>query len=340
MPPTSSTQDWLPTASSAALRARARLLSILREFFDSQGFLEVETPLLSRDVVVDRHLDPFFVKLYSDPTAPEFGPTYFTQTSPEFGMKRLLAAGELPTIYQICKAFRAGERGDLHNPEFTMLEWYRVGDDYHRGMNLLADLTAHVIAEWNFTLGPVRPVKRISYGELFSAASGLNPHTAAAQELADWAKQQSPAPPEIPLADRDSWLDWISTQFAEPKLDPETPTILYDFPASKAALAQVTPENGTPVARRFELYYRGLELANGYHELLDPAALAQRAAAANQEREQDGKRTLPAVSRLLDAMAAGLPACAGAALGVDRLLMALLRAKKIDEVVAFPVNRA
>jgi elongation factor P--(R)-beta-lysine ligase len=319
------------------LRARARLLALLRQFFDSRDFVEVETPLLSRDVVVDRHLDPFFVKLYSDPAAPDSGPSYFTQTSPEFAMKRLLAAGELPAIYQICKAFRAGEKGDLHNPEFTMLEWYRVGDDYERGMNLLAELAAHVWSSW--TEKPTS-VERTTYGRLFQSATGLNPHTAPTEDLIAWSLRQSIAPPALNSIDRDSWLDWISSQFAETRLDANAPTIVYDFPASKAALAQVSEENGAPVARRFELYCGGLELANGYHELLDAEILVNRAKLANQERVRDGKRALPDSSRLVEAMRAGLPPCAGTALGVDRLLMALVGAKNIAEVVAFPVDRA
>lgn len=329
--------DWRPTASAEAIRGRARLLATLRQFFDARGFVEVETPLLSRDVVVDRHLDPFFVTLYPDPTAPAEGETYFTQTSPEFAMKRILAAGDLPAIYQICKAFRAGEKGNLHNPEFTMLEWYRVGDDYQRGMNLLAELVVHVWSNWT---GRETTIARISYGDLFQSATGLNPHTARTEDLIAWAQKQSPSPPALDMKDRDSWIDWISSQFAEPQLDANALTIVYDFPASKAALAQVSEEDGVPVARRFELYCGGLELANGYHELLDAEVLVKRAALANCERRADGKRVLPKSSCLVDAMRVGLPPCSGTALGVDRLLMALQGAKSIREVVAFPIDRA
>jgi lysyl-tRNA synthetase class 2 len=330
-------EDWRPTASAAALRARARLLSLLRQFFNAREFIEVETNLLSRDVVVDRHLDPFYVTLYSDPTAPDVGDVYFTQTSPEFGMKRLLATRELPAIYQICKAFRAGERGDLHNPEFTMLEWYRIGDDYQKGMDLLAELAAEIWSHWK--RGQIT-VDRISYQELFETATGLNPHIAPTHQLVAWAKSQALPPPRLFAEDRDSWIDWISSQFAESRLDPRTPTIVYDFPASRAALAQVSDQNGIPVARRFELYCAGLEVANGYYELLDPEVLARRTEIANKGRANDRKRPLPKVSRLIDAMRHGLPPCAGTALGVDRLLMALSGAQKIDEVVAFPVDRA
>lgn len=329
--------DWRPSASTEMTRARARLLSILRQFFDSRGFVEVETPLLSRDVVVDRHLDPFFVTLYPDPAAPTEGETYFTQTSPEFAMKRILATGDLPAIYQICKAFRAAEKGNLHNPEFTMLEWYRAGDNYERGMNLLAELAVHVWSNWT---GRETTIARISYGDLFQSATGLNPHTAQTEDLIAWAQKQSSDQPALDPSDRDSWLDWISSQFAEPQLDANTPTIVYDFPASKAALAQVSQENGVPVARRFELYCGGLELANGYHELLNADVLVNRAVEANKERRIDGKRALPETSRLVDAMRAGLPPCSGTALGVDRLLMALQGAKTIHEVLAFPIDRA
>ncbi|MBC7852121.1 MAG: EF-P lysine aminoacylase GenX [Pirellulaceae bacterium] len=296
------------------LTVRAALLKRLRAFFDSRGFLEVETPLLSRDVVVDRHLDPLSTTLFADPREPQVGPRLWLQTSPEFAMKRLLVAGkdELGAIYQVTRAFRGGEAGLLHNPEFTIVEWYRVGDDYAAGMQLLADLTEEMLG-WGAP-------ERLKYREAFLRYADVDPF-------------------ENVAADHDLHLDLLLTQKVEPHLGQACPTILYDYPASQAALAQIR-EGNPPVAERFELYVRGIELANGYHELLDPAVLRERNRVNNQLRQDDGKPPLPADSRLLAAMDHGLPACSGCALGFDRLVMAATGAKTIQEVMAFPIDRA
>lgn len=315
--------DFLPTASLAMLVRRAELLKLVRRFFDERGFLEVETPLLSHDTVVDRHLDPLPVKFFTDPRQPERGQTLWLQTSPEFGMKRLLAAG-LTAIYQTTKAFRGGhESGPKHNPEFTIVEWYRVGDDYATGMQLLSDLAELVFGEG--------PTKRISYREAFLQFAGFDPLQPGAT---------LPRRPGLPQdADRDLILDDYLTSQIEPQLGQDQPTILYDFPASQAALARIRPGE-PPVAERFELYFRGIELANGYHELLDAAILRERNRQANSERLSDGKYPLPEDSRLLAAMDHGLPACSGCALGFDRLVMVATGAKSIQEVLAFPIDRA
>jgi elongation factor P--(R)-beta-lysine ligase len=283
--------------------------------------MEVETPLLSHDTVIDRHLDPIPVTLFSDPREPRVGQSMWLQTSPEFGMKRLLASGAT-AIYQITRAFRGGEAGPLHNPEFTMVEWYRVGDDYAAGMQLLADLAEDV-------LGVGQP-ERLTYRNAFLRHAQVDPFSEA----------PIPIPKHLPnSASGDIVLDYILTTHVEPQLGRDQPTILYDYPASQSALAQVRP-GGPPVAERFELYFHGIELANGYHELLDPAALRERNIATNQLRLADGKYTLPHDSRLLAAMEHGLPACSGCALGLDRLLMALTGASTIQEVMAFTIDRA
>jgi lysyl-tRNA synthetase class 2 len=352
--------DFLPSASIAMLRARAVLLAKVRRFFNSRGFLEVETPILSHDTVVDRHLDPLRVTLFRDPREPELGDTLWLQTSPEFGMKRLLVALASPSflrpqpgnalprssatsgaqpdaglatdsmrqdphpnplpqgegtgesaplgIYQITRAFRGGEVGSLHNPEFTLLEWYRIGDDYAAGMQLLADFAEELLA-----LGPP---ERLTYREAFKRYATVDP---------------------LPLSEIER--DEILVTRIEPNLGFERPTILYDYPASQAALAQVRAGD-PPVAERFELYARGMELANGYHELLDPAVLRERNRRANAERRADGKYELPEQSRLLAAMEHGLPKCSGTALGIDRLLMAIAGAQRIEEVLALPIDRA
>jgi len=297
------------------LVARAALLKKVRAFFEARSFLEVETPLLSRDVVVDRHLDPLSATLFPDPREPDIGPKLWLQTSPEFAMKRLLATGDpkLAAIYQITRAFRGGEVGPLHNPEFTMLEWYRVGDDYAAGMQLLADLAEEM-------LGRGQP-ERLTYREAFQRYAEIDPLES------------------VTAIDRDFELDLLLTQRVETHLGQSRPTILYDYPASQSALARVRNDN-PPVAERFELYVRGVELANGYHELLDPEILRERNRHNNVLRKSDSKLLLPEESRLLAAMESGLPPCSGCALGFDRLLMVVTGAKTVQEVMAFPIERA
>lgn len=311
------------------LRQRAELLQKLRLFFDDRGFLEVETPTLSHDSVIDEHLDPLPVVLFNDARQRFQGRTLWLQTSPEFGMKRLLAAGA-KAIYQITRAYRGGESGSLHNPEFTMLEWYRVGDDYAAGRKLLAELAQHV-------LGGVG-TDELTYREAFLRHAKLDPFTATANELQAVLGDSSAAE-----QDRGYWLDRVLVERIEPNLGEQTPTILYDYPADQSALARVRPADtvGNPaVAERFELYCHGIELANGYHELLDPQVLSERNRRNNELRRRAGKYTLSTESQLLTAMQHGLPACAGCALGVDRLLMVATGAKTIQDVLAFPIDRA
>ncbi len=303
--------DFLPTAPWHNLVLRAQTLQRLRAFFDNHGFIEVETPLLSHDTVIDRHLDPLQVTLFDDPRDVSTGPTLYLQTSPEFGMKRLLATGDAKAIYQITRAFRGAERGSQHNPEFTMLEWYRVGDDYAAGMNLLAELAQEIFN--------AQRVERITFAEAVKKHAAVD---LATSELTDWD------------------LDLLLTQRVQPQLGQGDPTILHDYPADQAALAQTSDRHGQLVAERFELYVRGVDLANGYHELLDPAVLNQRNLTNNAARSSDGKSPLPLESRLLNAMQHGLPACAGCALGVDRLVMLLANSVEIQDVMAFPIERA
>jgi len=314
--------DFLPSASLDMLRRRAELLKQVRRFFHDRDFLEIETPILSHDTVVDRHLDPLSVTLFADPCQPQIGESLWLQTSPEFGMKRLLAAGAT-AIYQVTRAFRGGETGPLHNPEFTMVEWYRVDDDYEAGMRLLGELASAVF-------GCGEP-ERLAFREAFKRHAGIDPF-GPLDGLA--------LPPELPAgADRDVIIDYLHTTRIEPQLGRERPIILYDYPAAQSALARIRPGN-PPVAERFELYYRGIELANGYHELLDSAALLERNRENNRLRVTDGKYRLPENSRLLKAMQHGLPSCSGCALGFDRLIMVATGVKTIQEVIAFPIDRA
>jgi elongation factor P--(R)-beta-lysine ligase len=324
------TSEHSPAASIDLLEARASLLARVRDFFTRRQFIEVETPILSADIVVDRHLDPLTTILYGDPRAPERGPTMYLQTSPEFGMKRLLAAG-MTAIYQITRAFRAGEVGPLHNPEFTMVEWYRVGDEYAAGRQLLVDFFEHF-----YQSGVAR---ERSYVDVFQEHVGVDAHRGSVDELANAAKAHGVVAPDSLGEDRDAWLELLFSQLVQPKLGRPGATIIYDYPATQAALAKVR-EGNPPVAERFEMFYQGVELANGYHELTDPAALRARNRSKNAARARDGKKALPEESRLLTAMDAGLPAGCGVALGFDRAVMLAAGAKCIQDVMAFTVERA
>lgn len=319
-----------PTASLQRLRQRSALLTELRQFFLTRGFWEVETPVLAAEAVVDRYLDPI-------PTVWPIGSgterSAWLQTSPELHMKRLVAAGA-DAIFQITRAFRRDESGPLHNPEFTMVEWYRVADSLESGIELLADLCDTMLS-----LG--LPTA-ISYHDAFQQTLGIDPHRATATELAAAARARGVAIPKSLREDPevDAWLNLLMSECVEPHLaDQPQPCILYHYPASQAALAKLTPRDDDPsilVAERFELYAGGVELANGYHELQDADALAERQQLANQQRQEDGKARLPEPSQLLAAMRHGLPACVGVALGFDRLAMLALNARCIQDVLAFP----
>jgi len=323
-------RDFLPTADLKTLQLRAELLRRVREFFDRRGFIEVETPLLSADTVVDRHLDPFAVEVITGPSGSRH---YWLQTSPEFCMKRLVAAGATAS-YQITRSFRRDEIGPLHNPEFTMVEWYRVGDGLDQGMTLLSDL-----AEMFFNRGPA---ERVSYREAFWRHVGLDPRTVPPEQLIAAARQKEIAAPDsLSPDDRDGWLDLLLVELIQPHLGRGRPTIVYDYPASQAALARLRDDgDGVQVAERFELVVDGIELANGYHELTDADELARRNRENNRLRQLDGKQPLPEESRLLAAMRAGLPAATGVALGFDRVVMLAAGAKTLSEVVPFPFDRA
>lgn len=325
-----SSDHFKSTASIDTLRQRAELLRRTRSFFDQRGFFEVQTPLLSADTVVDRHLDPVPVNLPNDPFDMKNGRPMWLQSSPEFAMKRLVASGA-EAIYQITPAFRIGERGNQHNPEFTMLEWYRRGDDMQAGIRLLSEFASELLA------APSAEVKTI--GHACQEHMGTNLLKLSATEL----KTQCVAagitiPTSVEANDWDTWFDLLFSELVQPKLGHKTPVIVHDYPASQAALAKVRPNS--EVAERFELFIRGVELANGYHELQDADELMHRNKSVNDQRRHDGKSQLPQDSRLLDAMRSGLPACSGVALGFDRLVMLATGANSIDDVIPFPIDRA
>ena len=323
--------NFRPTASWEMLRLRARILKGVRDFFDSRGFLEVETPILSADIVVDRHLDPFGTVLADDPRRPDMGQGFWLQTSPEFHMKRLMASGG-EAIYQISRVFRNGEIGRLHNPEFTMVEWYRRGDDLNAGMGLLSDLTVACLGS--------QPAEQKTYADVFREQFGADALSAEPMQLRRLAASNNiPYPESLAADDRDAWLELLWTERVERNLGVHRPTIIYGYPASQAALARISSDDPR-TAERFELYVHGIEVANGYHELLDANVLLERNARANQQRVADGKPPLPEHSRLIDAMRSGLPACTGVALGFDRLVMIAAGAKSLVDVIPFPIDRA
>jgi lysyl-tRNA synthetase class 2 len=321
--------DFLPTACWENLRLRADLLRRLRDFFHAQGFLEVETPVLSADTVVDRHLDPFHIEILLGPEKPPC--RMWLQTSPEFAMKRLLAAGAM-AIYQISRVFRQGEKGPLHNPEFTMLEWYRAGDGMAEGMQFTSDL-----AETMLGRGPAR---QVSYRDAFIEHAGVDPLSSDTAALIAAVRKQGIQPPaSLTSDDRDGWLDLLLVERVQPHLGLDRPVLLYDFPVTQSALSRIRNDD-PPVAERFELYVSGMELANGYHELLDAEELIRRNRKINQHRVAEGKPALPEQSRLLAAMESGLPPAVGVALGFDRLVMLAAGAKSLADVIAFPFDRA
>jgi lysyl-tRNA synthetase class 2 len=318
--------DWQPSANPDLLQARARLNRAIRAFFDARGVCEVETPLLAHAIGTDPNLHPVSASYQAHPRAA--AETLYLQTSPEFAMKRLLAAGSGP-IYQLCKAVRNGEQGAKHNPEFTMLEWYRPGFSLAQ---LMDEVEALVVA----ALGP-RPCERITYRNLFLRHVGIDPHRVALEELQ--AVVQSRIELHRPETHRDTLLELLYSQAIEPAL--HDAVFIHEYPSSQAALARVvTDAHGDQVALRFELVIGGMEIANGYDELADASEQERRFGADQALRRQRGLAAFPVDNRLLAALHHGLPACAGVALGVDRLLMLQTGARTIDEVLSFPHDRA
>jgi len=321
--------DWRPRASRATLIARARLLAGIRDFLTSRDLLEVETPQLSRAATCDPALHSLTTRW---PGAD--GPRRYLHTSPEFPMKRLLAAGS-GDIWQLARVFRDEERGRLHHPEFTLLEWYRVGWDHLQLMDEVAALVTTLLAGHELA-----EPERLTYREAFLAHAGVDPFTAGVDGLrraADGHGIDASRPDACDAVDY--YRDLLLTVRVEPRLGNGRLTFLYDYPASQAALARVRPGD-PPVAERFELYWCGIELANGFHELTDAVEQRRRVAAERASRQGRGLPDVPPDDNFLAALDAGLPACAGVALGVDRLLMLALGLDRIDEVLAFPVERA
>ncbi|HUQ12419.1 MAG TPA: EF-P lysine aminoacylase EpmA [Steroidobacteraceae bacterium] len=316
---------WRPTATPAALRKRAGALRFTREFFHERGVLEVETPAMVNAAVSDVNLGSVRAQVAG------FDAPLFLHTSPEYAMKRLLAAGS-GDIYQVCHVYRGAERGRQHNPEFTMLEWYRLGFS-------LQDLMAEVAALVRGLLGVDLPVEMVAYRDAVLRHSGLDPLDATDAALRDAAMRLGMSVDHAHGAGRDELLDLIVGAQVGPALGANSLTFVHRYPASQAALARLDPADAR-LALRFELYRSGIELANGYHELSDVAEQRRRFDADQEARRARGLPVNSLDPHLLAALESGLPDCAGVALGFDRVLMLAMNAASIDDVLAFPVERA
>ncbi len=313
----------------ALLKRRAQLYSDVRHFFAQREVMEVQTPVLSHAAPTAPYLDSFSTSFQQ---GSQQTPLYL-QTSPEFAMKRLLAAGSGP-IFQICPVFRNGEAGRLHSPEFTMLEWYQPGF-------ALTDLMTEVDALLQQLLSTA-PARRLTYQQAFREGLSIDVMTCDTETLRQLALANIPGLTSDWQSTRDGWLELLMSEVIEPTFKiGDAPVMVYDFPASQAQLAKTYQNNeGVEVAARFEVYAGGLELANGYYELLDAAVLADRFAKDNLQRQQQGLPVMPVDQQLLSAMQTGLPDCSGVALGLDRLLMLMSGSNELADISSIPFYEA
>ncbi len=324
------TAAWRPSATRATLELRARLKRRARRFFEDRGLLEVDTPALSAAGTTD----PAIASLSTRPQVAG-GDRRWLHTSPEFAMKRLLAAGS-GDIWQMCTVFRDGEAGDRHNPEFTMVEWYRTGWDHHRMAAETAAFTSHVLGD----AVPLGEVLHVTYRDAFLAHAGVDPFDADAATLAAALERHGVARPDGPVSP-DALLDLVMGTVVAPALGrgPARAVVVRDYPPGQAALARIAPGE-VPVAERFELFVDGIEIANGFHELCDAGEQRRRFEGDRAVRAETGACAVPVDERLLAALEHGLPACAGVAVGFDRLVMLAAGEPSIRRVLAFPHDLA
>lgn len=324
--------DWQPTASLEMLKTKARLLAKLRAFFAEKEILEVQTPILSQAANTEPSIESFIIQQHEN--ASHLTQPSFLNTSPEFSMKRLLAAGS-GSIYQITPAFRQDEQGKRHNPEFTLLEWYRLDFDHHALMGEVNFLIRYLAADFL----KLERSEFFSYQKAMITFAKVDPFSASIEELKKATVEAGIDAVGMEDVPRDTWLDLLMSQAVEKNLPKNCPVFIYDYPASQAALAKI--RKGSPdVAERFELYINGMELANGFHELSDAKEQEGRFYKDQTVRKELGLQGLPADYNLIAALQYGLPDCAGVALGLDRLLMVLTGAEHINEVLTFPFDRA
>lgn len=307
---------WQPSAQIDMLKARAELYRTIRGFFEAHGVLEVDTPILSQTGTVDPFIESLVTKVGDRP--------FYLQTSPEFFLKRLLASCS-GDIYSLGKVFRQGEQGNKHHPEFTLLEWYRVAWDEHQLMDELGALIQ--------LLMPRVAIKKMSYRDLFLTHLNIDPHSADLADLKRRVKKEINI--SFDLLDKPTCFDLLMTHCIEPGM-PKALLFVYDYPRESAALASLGENiQGQVVARRFEAYLNGVELANGYYELTDAVEQTKRFENDVKYRHDNALSTVPFDKQLVAALESGLPACAGVALGVDRLLMVLGKKSSINEVLSF-----
>jgi len=306
--------DWRPSATAELIRQRAELLARIRSFFAERGVTEVSTPLLTESGVTDVHID----------SVATHSPAGWLRTSPEYCHKRLLAAG-FGDLYELGPVFRRGESGRNHQPEFTLLEWYRVGWGWRRLAEEVVELIEHVLG-----VGPsALRVRWLSWSTAFSQALGVDALSIDRDELARLADD---APSGL---ERNALLDWLFATRIQSDFEPASITVIHHYPAGQAALARLDPEDSR-LAERFEVFVGDLELANGYHELSDAAEQRGRFEADNAVRRNLGLQPMPLDESLLAALEQGLPDCSGVALGFDRLLMVASGSQTIDQVLTFP----
>lgn len=310
------------------------MLKSIRAFFDDRAVLEVETPLLSPYATTDPHLDSLATRFRDQPC--------YLNTSPEYAMKRLLATLQQP-IYQVCKAFRDDELGPNHNPEFTLLEWYRPGFTLQQLMDEVTDLVAVLVATLSDVTEPGEQssppsFSQLSYQQAFLDYVGIDPLQASSAQCHQLAQRQGIEIPQgLTVTDEvDDWLDWLLTQRVFPAFDKQCFTFLYDYPASQCALARIDEnDQQQPVAKRFELFYGELELANGFFELTDADEQLQRFCQENDRRQQLNKPIIDVDVEFIAALSHGLPECSGVAMGLDRILMVIADIHSINNVLAF-----
>lgn len=318
--------SWQPNAPLANLKQRAALLKRIRRFFEDKGVMEVDTPAMSQATVTDIHLHTF-TTTFVGPGAAQ-GQKLFLQTSPEFHMKRLLCAGS-GAIYQICKSFRNEESGRFHNPEFTMLEWYQP--DYEQ-LDLVAEVDELLRLVLNTQASEV-----LSYQQVFIKHVGLDPLSVSVPDLRAFALSRDLGDFVATEQCRDTLLQLIFCFVIEPNIGVERPIAIINFPASQAALARIDRQDPR-IASRFEFYYQGIELANGFHELSNAQEQLQRFESDNKARLKLGKETQSIDFKLISALESGLPDCAGVALGIDRLLMLATKSSHINQVISFDIE--
>jgi lysyl-tRNA synthetase class 2 len=326
--------EWKPTSTRDMLQHRAAVLTHARHFFLDRGVLEVDTPIVVNAPVTDVHIHSAKVEFADNPRP------FFLHTSPEYAMKRLLAAGS-GDIFQICHVVRGLERGRVHNAEFTLIEWYRIGYTLDRLMHEVETLVRTLLSDVAFSLTS----EQLSYEEAFLRELDLDPFTASMDELANAASRvgftagSQPGVQPGPGAQRDELLELLMGTVVGPKLGQSSLTFVYNYPASQAALARVNPLDPR-TALRFELYCKGVELANGFQELASADEQRERFERDNEERQRMGLPTYPLDERLLAALESGMPECAGVALGFDRTMMLAAEVDHIDDVLPFPTDIA